>query len=111
MSVKIPADFISAPMLDLSRGGATHTAPGTSDSKPEETELNSKGSKTRAGRESALQGDKPATEEQQPEGFVQKDVTNTDKERAILAANPMLHWSDVMIQSDKSNLINLRELI
>lgn len=111
VSVKIPADFVTAPMLDLNRVGAIQSAPGTTESKPEETELNSKGSKMRAGRESAMQVEKPSTDEQQPEGSAVKEVANSDKERAILAANPMLHWSDVMIQSDKSNLVNLREVI
>jgi len=58
-----------------------------------------------------MQVDKAREEEQQPEGSFLKETSNSDKEKAILAANPNLHWSDVMIQSDKSNLVNLRDVI
>ena len=43
-----------------------------------------------------MQNEKPAAEEQ-PEGTEPKAVANNDRERAILAANPMMHWSDVMM--------------
>ena len=38
-------------------------------------------------------------------------MIDNSKERAIAAANPSMHWSDVMIQADKAATIDLRELI
>mmetsp|Transcript_10128 Transcript_10128/g.13752 ORF Transcript_10128/g.13752 Transcript_10128/m.13752 type:complete len:233 (+) Transcript_10128:965-1663(+) len=107
VAVKIPADFVTAPTLDM-RGGYSLSVPATQESKIEETEGGSKGSKLRAGKDSALQVEKPSEEQQQES--VPKEVNN-DAEKAILAQNPNLHWTDVMIQSDKSNTINLREMI
>ena len=107
VSVKIPADFVTAPMLDI-RGGQVLSVPGTQESKIDETEGGSKGSKLRAGKDSQLQVERAAEDQQQES--IPKEVSN-DVERAILAQNPNLHWSDVMIQSEKSNIINLREHI
>jgi len=39
-----------------------------------------------------------------------KDVTN-DREKAILAQNPHMHWSDVMMMAEKSHTVDLRDLI
>ena len=35
----------------------------------------------------------------------------TQRERAILAANPQMHWTDIMIQAEKSNVTALKDLI
>ena len=38
-------------------------------------------------------------------------MSKNDKERAILAANPNMHWSDVMIKAEKAKTIDLKSVI
>lgn len=111
VNVQIPSDYVTTPALDLTRG-ATSGHPQTSESQRVDniTEDKSAGSKLKQhGRDSSMAIPPPAqAEEQQESSF--KEIDNS-KERAILAANPAMHWSDVMIQADKANTIDLKDLI
>ena len=42
---------------------------------------------------------------------MQEREENNNRERAIVAANPNMHWSDVMMQAEKSRVIDIRETI
>ena len=52
---------------------------------------------------SGVEAEQPATAEERAE--------NNNRERAIVAANPNMHWSDVMMQAEKSRVIDIRDTI
>ena len=112
VNIQLPPDYVTSAPLDVTKysaGGAPQTA--ESQPKQEATEEKSTGSKLRAGRDSSMAMNPPAqqTAEEQQESSVQ-EIDNS-RERAIVAANPSMHWSDVMIQAEKARTIDLRELI
>ena len=41
----------------------------------------------------------------------QESEVNNNKERAIVAANPNMHWTDVMMQAEKSHVVDIRDTI
>ena len=41
----------------------------------------------------------------------QENEVNNNKERAIVAANPNMHWTDVMMQAEKSHIVDIRDAI
>ena len=92
VNLQIPSDYLISPALDLIKAGGS-SAPQTQESllKAEGTEEKSQGSKLVKGKESAM-AVAPATDEQPADQEV-----NNERERAILAANPTMHWTDVMI--------------
>ena len=48
-------------------------------------------------------------EAEQP--VLQEREENNNRERAIVAANPNMHWSDVMMQAEKSRVVDIRDTI
>lgn len=74
----------------------------------EVTDEKSGGSKLKTGKESAMQVNAPA-EEQQDTDKLKEEMTQ--REKAISAANPDMHWTDVMIQAEKSEIVELKDLI
>ena len=70
-------------------------------------------SKRIGGKDSTMAVNNPpgssGAEAEQPAATEREE--NNNRERAIVAAHPNMHWSDVMMQAEKSRVIDIRETI